>query len=186
MKYSSRFQNGKSETFSVSSMEEYVSTPGDIDAFSKVLSDGPVYKYITDDAMNKYGHPHVRSLAIDILDHSALRWAENKEKRFLLRAAKGDPVGMIGVTLKGLDEGELWYYTTSHVGACVYEALLRVFDFLGQEGVKSLFARVDEGNMRSAQILSKLGFEQEKSEDGIVWRKSLEISEIKGTIKNGI
>ena len=95
-------------------MEEYAATENDIEKFSKVLADEPVRKYITDDAMVRWHHATVDSLAKGILENSALRWTEDKEKRFLVRDDASSPVGMIGITRDDADKtkGELWYYKT--------------------------------------------------------------------------
>lgn len=159
MKYIRRFKNSEGDEYTISSMEDYVVTDGDVEVFTNVLSDKPVRKYITDDALTKYGHATVRSLAKDILPNSALRWKEHAERRFLVRDALGRAVGMIGVTLKNLEEGELWYYKASFSPPFMYEALVVAMDFLKKEGLKNLFATFQTDNVRSYQILFQLGFE---------------------------
>lgn len=162
MKYNSKFENSNGDAFVVFSMEEYKETDGDIKSFSKVLSDEQVRKYITDEAMVTYNHQTVESLTEDILRNSALRWKENKERRFLIKDSEGSPVGMIGVTLHDLTNGELWYYKTSEVASCMYEALVLVLAFLKQEGINSLVATFELDNVRSIKILTKLGFKNSK------------------------
>ena len=162
-KYRSSFTNEKGDTFVVFSMENYKDTDKDLKSFIAVLNDEPVRKYITNDAMSKYGYTNLEFLAKDILSNSASRWSENAERRFLVRDFQSNAVGMIGVTLKNRAEGELWYYKTSSVPSFMFEALVVVLDFLKQEGVKDLFAIYESGNTRSTQILSKLGFKESKS-----------------------
>jgi RimJ/RimL family protein N-acetyltransferase len=162
MKYNSKFSNDKGDDFIIFSMEDYKETDEDVKSFSKVLSDEQVRKYITDDAMIKYNHKTVESLTDDILKNSALRWKENKEYRFLVRDLKDNAVGMIGVTLKDLTSGELWYYKTSEVPSFMYEALFLALTFLKQEGVKNLLATFEPDNIRSIKILTKLGFKNSK------------------------
>lgn len=165
MKYMAEFRNKQDEEFTIFSMEDYDATPTDIEAFACVLGDKPVCQYITDEAVEKYNHPNIESLTIDILRNSALRWTEDKEKRFLVRDYAGRPVGMIGVTLKDLRTGELWYYKTSAVGAFMYEALVLAIGFLKQEGIKNLSASIEPDNLRSKKILSKLGFKFKNIEE---------------------
>lgn len=172
MKYFSSFQNKNGKDFSISSMEDYSASEADIIFFEKVLSDLPVRKYITDEAMITYGFRSIRSLTEDILKNSALRWAENKEKRFLVRDQNNSPVGMIGVTLRNLFSAELWYYKASSVESFMFQALNIVLEFLKQEGVQELVADVDPDNIRSVRILSSIGFHKDKQNE-CEWYKRL-------------
>ncbi len=172
MKYFSSFQNKNVKNFAISSMDDYSTSEADIIFFEKILSDLPVRKYITDEAMITYGFRSIRSLTEDILKNSALRWAENKEKRFLIRDQDHRPVGMIGVTLKDLTSGELWYYKTSSVESFVYESLNKIFEFLKQDGILELVASVESDNIRSIGILSAIGFHKDKQNE-CEWYKRL-------------
>ncbi len=158
MKYNFQFKNKHGNEFSVRSMEDYVVSEDDIREFTKVLDDEPVRKYITDEAKTKWGHPTTESLTKDILTNSALRWQQGAELRFLVRDAKGVACGMIGVTLKDKNEGELWYYKTSLAPSFMHEALVIVLSCFRAEGVNNLFATFDLDNIRSERILSNLGF----------------------------
>lgn len=168
MKYYSSFKNHKEEEFTISSMEDYIQNPTDIESFSKVLSDEPVRKYITNDAMKRWNHPTVESLAKEILSTSGLRWREGKELRFLVRDSSGSAIGMIGVTLKNLTSGELWYYKTSQAPPYMYKALALALDFLKQEGATNLFATFEQSNIRSIQILTNLGFKDSKPGEMVI------------------
>ena len=66
MKYFSSFQNKKGKDFSISSMEDYFASDADIELFVRVLNDMPVRKYITNEAMKKYGFSSVKALTEDI------------------------------------------------------------------------------------------------------------------------
>lgn len=173
MKYCGNFKNKEGSDYSVMSMDGYQISKEDIEYFSFVLSDLPVRRYITDDALSKYGHESVLSLTQDILGNSAIRWTENKERRFLVRDNKNNPIGMIGVTLSNLNEGELWYYKTSAVGSLMSEALDLVLRFLKQEGITDLQASTNQDNLRSAQILAQAGFSIDENGNEIIWRKTL-------------
>lgn len=85
-------------------MENYQATEEDRASFTQVLKDTRVKAYITDDAMRQWGHSDEESLADDILTHSAERWKEGEELRFLLRDSQNSAIGMIGVTLSRGDE----------------------------------------------------------------------------------
>ena len=89
MKYSTTFKNKHGDEFSVSSMDDYEMSEKDLSDFTHVLSDDPVRNYITDEAMNRWGHATPESLAEDILSHSRVRWEESKELRFLMRDKEG-------------------------------------------------------------------------------------------------
>jgi RimJ/RimL family protein N-acetyltransferase len=173
MKYQSSFKNKQGDVFYLASMEDYTPSNSDIAAFTQVLGDQHVRQYITDEAVTKYNHPNIESLTQDILGHSALRWHENKEKRFLLRDNKNDPTGMIGVTLDGTQKGELWYYKTSSVAPFMQEAIIIALQFLKQENIKELTAYTELDNARSAQILAALDFSKEKTTDLITWYKKI-------------
>ncbi len=162
MKYNAQFKNKEGVEFSVSSMDDYVDTPIDIADFTKVLNDASVRTYITDEAMAKYGHSTTESLSTDILLHSALRWQQESELRFLMRDSRGTAVGIAGITLKGKTEGELWYYKVSTTQPFMFEALSLVLNFVKTEGVKKLVAHFELDNLRSLHILEKLGFETSK------------------------
>lgn len=173
MKYQLSFKNQNGDIFDLTSMEDYVPSNSDIDAFTKVLSDPSVRQYITDEAVKKYDHPNIESLTKDILRHSALRWYENKEKRFLVRDVKNNPVGMIGVTLNDPYSGELWYYKTSSVGPFMKDALAIILRFLKQEQITGLTACIEPDNTRSSQILSVCGFCIEKIDGLVMWHKKI-------------
>lgn len=160
MKYHSQFTNSQGDEFTVSSMEDYATTPLDIADFSKVLNDEPVRKYITDEAMAKWGHATTEELSKDILSHSKERWQDGAELRFLVRDAERRAVGMVGATMKGKMKGELWYYKISTVPPFMHDALVLVLPFFKCEGVRGLTATFDLGNHRSEKILSKLGFQR--------------------------
>lgn len=155
-----RFQNFGGKKFDVFSMENYVVSRKDIEDFTEVLKDEPVRRYITDDAMKRFGHETPESLARDILENSALRWEQDAERRFLVRDQQGHAVGMIGVTLKDKTQGELWYYKVSSVPPFMYEALQIVLGFLKQEGICNLSATFEGSNEYSRQILAKIGFQE--------------------------
>jgi RimJ/RimL family protein N-acetyltransferase len=165
MKYSTTFKNKHGDEFSVSSMDDYEMSEKDLSDFTHVLSDDPVRNYITDEAMNRWGHATPESLAEDILSHSRVRWEESKELRFLMRDKEGVAIGMIGVTLKeGRKSGELWYYKTSKAPSCMYEALKHVLPFLRSEGLMELSAEFELDNQKSIHILQKLGFKDSQKE----------------------
>ena len=163
MKYFSQIITKDGKKYSLESMEEYTPSGEEIQDFSEVLEDEKVFEYITREAIEKWEHKNAETLAWDILINSRVRWEEGKELRFLLRDDLQKVIGMIGVTLESSTKGELWYYKTAKSSSCMFEALQKALSFLAKEGVTHLFASYELSNVRSAEILLKLGFKEIKT-----------------------
>ncbi len=164
MKYKATIFNKHKNTFSIQSTDEYETNERDIDSFTKVYEDAAVRKYITDQVMEKYGFKEVKDLAAENLRTSAKLWADREEFRFLIRHNE-DIVGIIGVDVENETTGELWYFKIGSSPSFMLEALQYVLPCLGQEGIDTLLATFKPDNVRSIEILRRLGFENSGKEN---------------------
>ncbi len=150
-------RHASNEVYFLQSLDESLQVSGsDLSAIVKICNEARIYKYIFKDALE--GRPYAIADARMFVEWTKRGWRENRHFVFLIKNAGRKIVGCIGISSDILTASAIGYWMTSTVSGVMTNVLSCLVDIAREEGYRKLSALVEPDNVKSSNLLERVGF----------------------------
>ena len=104
------------------------------------------------------GRPYSLDDARWFVSWSRQGWHEQTHFVFLIVDSAGSVIGAVDIKSADLASAEVGYWMSAEHGGVMTNAVLALCDIAAETGYRKLFGLVEEGNTKSAGVLTRAGF----------------------------
>lgn len=161
------FLNG--EEYRMLGGEAIVFTTEDLNDIVRVCSQENCYNAVFRRRLQ--GRPYTLANAISFANWVKEGWENHTHFAFIVRNQEGKFAGTLDIKSSNLERAEIGYWSDELQSGFMTNAVLQLIQASKNAGYKSLYARVKEENVRSAQVLLRADFVETSKKmrpDGII------------------